>query len=330
MQALSNFDTPLASLYIIHGEEDLLRIEELDRLRHIAKMQGFSERESITVDQHFDWSEILLSIDSPTLFADKKLLEIHIPSGKPGRTGSDALVELAEKSHPDTTVIVFLPKLDASQKKAKWFAHLSKAGIVFDAKTVSAADLPSWIERRLQQFGLTIEREALAVFAERVEGNLLAARQEIEKLSLLHPEGSCLSMADAVNAVANVARFDVFQLSSAWLSGDVLRTTRLVDGLAEEGGEPILLLWSVAEDIRILLRLQAGLKQGQTIYQLRNPLRLWGDKQVLAPKALKRIGTRRLLEALQNCALADRQIKGVENGEAWKTVREILVNLSKC
>ena len=298
----SNFDKTLASLYVIHGEEDLLRIEELDKLRREAQNHGVSEREIITVDQHFDWSEVLLSLDSPTLFADKKLLEIHIPSGKPGRNGADALVQLAEKEHPDTTVIVFLPKLDSSQKKAKWFAHLSKAGVVFDAKSVSASDLPDWIENRLRQFDLSIEREALSVFAERVEGNLLAARQEIEKLSLLHPAGSCLTMEDALNAVANVARFDVFQLSSAWQSGDVLRTIRLVDGLTVEGGEPTLLLWSVAEDIRTLLRLQAGLDRGQTVYQLRNSLRLWGDKQVLAPKALERIGKRRLLDSLQGCA----------------------------
>lgn len=319
---------PLSSLYLIYGDEDLLRFEALDALRETAKNQEFAMREAFFVDSKTDWTEILAAVESQGLFSDKKLLEIHIPTGKPGVAGANALIDLAGKLNDDTTVVIFLPKLEKAQTQAKWFATLAKAAQVFEAKAVSAADLPQWIRHRLSAHKLQIDEDALLLFAERVEGNLMAANQEIEKLALLHQAGAVVSLEDAQNAVANVARFDVFQLSNAWLSGDVPRVVRLIDALEAEGEEPILLLWSVSEDIRTLLRLHAALKQGQSIMQVRNPLRLWGEKQTLAPLALKRIGVRRLMNALQTCAVADQQIKGVAQGKAWQTARQMLIELA--
>lgn len=319
---------PLSSLYLIYGDEDLLRFESLDALRETAKNQGVAMREAFFVDSKTDWTEILAAVESQGLFSDKKLLEIHIPTGKPGVAGGNALIDLAGKLNEDTTVVIFLPKLEKAQTQAKWFATLAKAAQVFEAKAVSAADLPQWIRHRLFAHELQIDEDALLLFAERVEGNLMAANQEIEKLALLHQAGAVVSLEDAQNAVANVARFDVFQLSNAWLSGDVPRVVRLMDALEAEGEEPILLLWSVSEDIRTLLRLHAAFKQGQSIMQVRNPLRLWGEKQTLAPLALKRIGVRRLMNALQTCAMADQQIKGVAQGKAWQTARQMLIELA--
>ena len=201
-------------------------------------------------------------------------------------------------------------------------------GIVLEAKAVAPHALPQWIQGRLKQQSLDIEPEALALFAERVEGNLLAARQEIEKLALLHPQGHLINIADAEAAVATVARFDVFQLAGAWMKGDALRVSRLLDGLEEEGEEPVLLLWAVAEDIRTLIRLTAALKQGQNIQSLRNSLRLWGDKQTLAPMAAKRIFINRLLDALKTCAKIDRIIKGAEEGDAWTEFKQLVTSLA--
>ena len=225
-------DMPLSPLYIIHGEEDLLRIEALDTLRAAAKKQGYLNREVFTADNGADWDELLQSAGSAGLFADLKLLEIHIPNGKPGKTGGDALQTFAERLPEDTVTLILLPKLEKAQTQAKWFTALAAKGTVLEAKAISAQ----------------------ALFAERVEGNLLAARQEIDKLALLHPQNHTVNIADAEAAVANVARFDVFQLSSAWMKGDALRVARLLDGLEEEGEEPVLLLWAVAEDIRTLIR----------------------------------------------------------------------------
>ncbi len=322
-------DLPLKPLYVIHGEEDLLRVEALDVLRQAARQQGYLNREVYSADSaSFDWQELLHAAGSMGLFADLKLLEIHIPGGKPGKTGGDALQELAGRLPEDTAVVLMLPKLERAQMQAKWFAVLAKHGVVLEAKAVSGAALPQWIQGRLKQAGLEIEADALSLFAERVEGNLLAAKQEIDKLALLHPRGHLLNMADAEAAVANVARFDVFQLAGAWMSGDAARTARLLEGLEADGEEPVMLLWALAEDIRILIRLTAALKQGQSVQSVRNSLRLWGDKQTLAPMAVRRISIARLLAALQDCAKIDCMIKGAEVGNAWAEFKHLTLELA--
>ena len=322
-------DLPLKPLYVIHGEEDLLRVEALDVLRQAARQQGYLNREVYSADSaSFDWQELLHAAGSMGLFADLKLLEIHIPGGKPGKTGGDALQELAGRLPEDTAVVLMLPKLERAQMQAKWFAALAKHGVVLEAKAVSGAALPQWIQGRLKQAGLEIEADALSLFAERVEGNLLAAKQEIDKLALLHPRGHLVNMADAEAAVANVARFDVFQLAGAWMSGDAARTARLLEGLEADGEEPVMLLWALAEDIRILIRLTAALKQGQSVQSVRNSLRLWGDKQTLAPMAVRRISIARLLAALQDCAKIDCMIKGAEVGNAWAEFKHLTLELA--
>ena len=251
-----------------------------------------------------------------------------IPGGKPGKAGGDALQELAGRLPEDTAVVLMLPKLERAQMQAKWFAALAKHGVVLEAKAVSGAALPQWIQGRLKQAGLEIEADALSLFAERVEGNLLAAKQEIDKLALLHPRGHLLNVADAEAAVANVARFDVFQLAGAWMSGDAARTARLLEGLEADGEEPVMLLWALAEDIRTLIHLTAALKQGQSVQSVRNSLRLWGDKQTLAPMAVRRISIARLLAALQDCAKIDCMIKGAEVGNAWAEFKHLTLELA--
>lgn len=319
---------PLKAAYLIHGEEDILRIEAADAIRSAARSQNFSERQVLVVEAGFDWSLLIEATQSVGLFADKKLLEIHVPSGKPGKEGSVMLQQLAENLPEDICIILLLPKMERVQTQSKWFQSWSKAATVIEAKTVSPAALPQWVKTRLKAQNLTISDDALALFVEKVEGNLLAAQQEIDKLALIHPQGYQITLSDAQSAVANVARFDVLQLAATWMKGDSTRLMHLLDGLAAEGGEPVLMLWAISEDIRTLLRLLAALKQGKTVNELRQTLRLWGEKQTLAPMAAKRIGAKRLLSALQSCARIDRQIKGVDNGEAWTEIKYLLLSLA--
>ena len=328
-QLSGSLKSTLQPLYVIHGEEDLLRIEALDSIRAVAKQRGYLNRESYTVESaSFDWNEVLANADSAGLFADLKLLEIHIPSGKVGKNGGEALQQLAENLPRDAVTLIVFPKLERAQTQAKWFAALSKHGTMLEAKAVSSNALPAWINTRLQQHGLEAEAAAIALFAERVEGNLLAAKQEIDKLALLFPQGHLISIQDAQESIANVARFDVFQLAAAWMSGNVRRTAHLLDGLAADDEEPVLLLWAIAEDVRTLIRLSAALKQGKTVQAVRNELRLWGDKQQYASQAVKRLTVPRLMNALKTCAQIDRQIKGAEAGEAWATLRQLVMQLA--
>ena len=319
----------LHPLYVIHGEEALLRIETLDTLRAAAKAHGYLNRESHTADStSFDWNGVLANAGSAGLFADLKLLEIHVPSGKVGKNGGEALLKLAENLPPDTVTLLVFPKLERTQTQSKWFAALTKYGSVLEAKPVTTAALPAWIGERLRGQGLEAEHAALQLFAERVEGNLLAAKQEIDKLALIYPKGHFISVQDAQNSIADVARFDVFQRSAAWLSGDERRTAHLLDGLAGEEDEPVLLLWSLAEDIRMLIRLSAALKQGKSLQSVRNELRLWGGKDRFAEQAAARIQPAMLMEALQECARIDRQIKGAETGNARASLRTLAICLA--
>ena len=192
---LPQLKQPLQALYVLHGEEALLRIEALDAIRAAAKEQGYLNRETHTPDTAADWQDLLASANSIGLFAELKLLEIHLPGGKPGKAGGEALEQLAANLPPDTVTVILLPKLERAQTQAKWFAALSRSGTVVEAKAVDAQALPGWIRGRLAQHHLSIGNEALALFAERVEGNLLAAKQEIDKLALLHPAGHELSIA---------------------------------------------------------------------------------------------------------------------------------------
>ncbi|MBI0158173.1 MULTISPECIES: DNA polymerase III subunit delta [unclassified Snodgrassella] len=319
---------PLSSAYLIHGEEELLRIEALDAIRSAARSQQYNEREVINIETGFDWASLLSSVHSVGLFADKKLLEIHIPSGKPGKEGAAVLQQLAEQLPENTCLLLILPKLERLQTQSKWFSSWAKNAQIFEAKSINQNALPQWIKNRLAAQNLNIDNDALALFAEKVEGNLLAAKQEIDKLALIHPAGHTVTLDDAQTAVANVARFDIFQLSAAWMSGNSERVLRLLEGLALERNEPVLLLWVISEDIRTLIRLLAALKQGKSISEMRQSLRLWGEKQTLAPQAAKRIGIRRLLEALQICAFIDRQIKGAEEGNAWAEIKHLFLSLT--
>ncbi|OHX12399.1 DNA polymerase III subunit delta [Chromobacterium sphagni] len=317
----------LAPLYLVHGEEALLALEAADAVRLAARQAGYLEREVLTVEAGFDWSQLVDAMSSVSLFASLKLLEIRIPGGKPGTEGSEALQRLAANPPEDTIVLITLPKLDKTQQQGKWFVALEKAGLAVEARPVGRSELPGWIARRLKAQGQQLGSEALEFFVERVEGNLLAARQEVDKLALLYPKGE-LSLADLQVAVANVARFDVFQLSESWLAGDTPRLMRMLDGLMAEGEAPVLVLWSLSEDVRMLLRLRQGLKDGRQLRDMARELRLWGDKQKLAEPALRRIGPRKLMQALSECARIDRQIKGVEPGEPWQTMRALATLLA--
>lgn len=320
---------PLRPLYLIHGEEELLRVEAIDTLRTAAKAQGYLNRQVFSSDSNdFDWQAVLANTNSAGLFADLKLLEIHIPNGKVGKVGADILINLAQIPPEHTVIIVVLPKLERAQNQSKWFTTLSKYAIIAEAKPINLHALPAWLNQRLKQHHLEMDADALALFAQRVEGNLLAAKHEIEKLALLYPEGTCLNIKQTEQAVADVARFDIFQLTEAWMSGNTVRLIRLLENLQTDDEEPVLPLWALAEDIRMLIRLSAAIKQGQSAHSVRNELKLWGNKLQYAPQAATRLKPTRLIKALQECAHIDRIIKGAEDGNAWETFKHLISNLA--
>ncbi len=314
----------LKSLYALHGDEPLLIQEALDTLRAAAREQGYTERSVFTVaGAHFDWGEVLAAGGSLSLFADKQILELRIPSGKPGKEGSVALQKLAQaaQGNDSTLTIVVLPRLDRTTQGAAWFAAL-EGGVTIAVSAVERAVLPQWLAQRLAKQDQRVVagepgQRCLQFFADRVEGNLLAAHQEIQKLALLYEPGE-LSFEQVERAVLNVARYDVFKLSEAVLSGRLMRVQRMLDGLQAEGEAEVLVHYTLSEDIRALKRVKDAIKQGKPMPMALREQRVWGVRERLFERALPKLSDAVLLDLLQAAHQVDGVVKGLKSKD-WPT-----------
>ena len=307
----------LAALYVVHGDEPLLALEAADAIRAKARAEGYSERDVHLVERGYDWSRLAASAASLSLFATRRIIELRVPSGKPGTDGAEAIGAYCARLPQDTLTLVTLPRLDRAGQSSAWFGALAAAGVVVNVFPVDRKQLPLWIGARLARQKQRASEAALAFVADCVEGNLLAAHQEIQKLSLLHPAGE-LSFEQVRDAVLDVARFEVSQLSEAMLAGDRVRLARVLDGLAGEGEAPPRVLWVMAEDVRAVARVQAGLATGRNVADLLREARVWGDaRQRLVGTAARRMAREALEAALAHAAAIDRTIKGLAKGNPW-------------
>jgi len=334
----------LKSLYTLHGDEPLLQQEALDAIRQQARAQGYAERSAYTVSgAHFDWSAVLAAGGSMSLFADKQIVEIRIPSGKPGKDGSVALQQLAESARDNDAVltIVLLPRMDKQSKSAAWFAALEANGVSLEVQPIERAALPQWIAQRLGAVGLRVEageagQRSLQFFADRVEGNLLAAHQEIQKLALLHgaaagAEAALLSFEQIESAVLNVARYDVFKLSEAVLAGKPARVQRMLDGLQAEGEAEVLVHYTLCEDIRALKRVKDAMAQGRPLPLALRENRIWGNKERLFERVLPRLSAAALAELLQSAHRVDGIVKGLKQPDwpanGWQALHRLALRM---
>ena len=333
----AHLSTSLAPLYVISSDEHLLALEAADRIRASARAAGFSEREVLVAERYFKWGELQAVNQSMSLFGDRKLIELRIPGGKPGKDGGQALQDYAavcaqSNQAQDTLTLITLPKLDRATQKSAWVTALQQAGVFIDIPLVERAQLSGWIGQRLAAQGQSAERTALDFMVERVEGNLLAAHQEIRKLALLYPEGR-LSLEQIRDAVLNVARYDVFKLSEAMLAGDIARLVRMLDGLKGEGEALPLVLWAVTEEIRTLIRLKLGTADGQPLASLLRDYRIWGPRERLMGPALTRVKLSTLKQALSESAQVDRMIKGLRAkdfaGDPWDALLQLALRVAK-
>ncbi|MEK7876336.1 MAG: DNA polymerase III subunit delta [Pseudomonadota bacterium] len=313
----------LSPLYTIYGDEPLLALEAADRLRARARADGYSEREVLTAEQHFDWSQLRMSGQSQSLFASRRVLELRIPSGKPGSEGGQALQDLCARLPTETITLVCLPGIDWRGQKAAWFAALDTAGTMVEAKQVARSALPAWVAARLKAQEQHAGEETLEFIAERVEGNLLAAYQEVQKLALLFPPGK-LEFEQVRESVFDVARFDVFDLGAVLIAGDAQHLARVLDGLQGEGTAPPLVLWAVTEEIRAVARLLAALAAGRPVPQAMREARIWGTtRQNLMQRHIKRFTSQQTEAALMHAAGIDRIIKGLAKGDVWDELLQL-------
>jgi DNA polymerase-3 subunit delta len=333
----AHLEKSLASLYVIASDEHLLSMEAADRIRKKARSTGFSEREVLIVDRYFKWGELTSTQQSMSLFGDKKLIELRIPTGKPGKEGGQALQDYAANcaaaaTADDTLTLITLPKLDWAAQKSAWVTALQRAAVYIDIPVVERPQLANWIGQRLAAQGQSADKLSLDFMVERVEGNLLAAHQEIRKLGLLYPEGR-LSAEQVQDAVLNVARYDVFKLSEAMLSGDVSRLVRMLEGLKGEGEALPLVLWAVAEEIRILLKLKLGVNDGRPLAVLMKDYRIWGPRERLIPNAIARVTLSTLQTAMHESAQIDKLIKGLRArafaGDPWDALLQLAMRIAR-
>jgi len=324
----------LGRLYAIHGDEPLLAQEAGDTIRAAARAAGHAERKVFTVaGAHFDWSAVLGAARAMSLFAERQLIEIRIPSGKPGKDGSDALQRYCEQLSDDVLTLVQLPRLDWQQAKAAWFGALDAAGITVRVETLERKALPAWLAQRLARQGQRVQageagQRTLAFFADRVEGNLLAAHQELQKLALLHPAGE-LSFEQVEAAVLDVARYDVVKLAEAIWSGQVARALRMVDGLRAEGEAAVMVHWTLADDVRALTRARAALDDGKPMPLALREARAWGVKEKLFERVLPLLSAPALADLVTAASVCDGIAKGLRHPQwpldPWSALRRLVL-----
>ncbi|WP_371323412.1 DNA polymerase III subunit delta [Dechloromonas sp. ZY10] len=313
----AHLERELRPLYVLYGDEPLLVLEAADAIRQKSRQQGYGEREVLTVLPGFDWNQLLAAGGNLSLFGDRKLIDLRIPNGKPGKDGSSALQAWCQNLSADNLLLITLPELDWKEEKAAWFVALATAGVAVKLNAPPLAELPGWIAGRLRRQQQSAAPESLTFIAERVEGNLLAAHQEIQKLALLYPSGK-LSPEQVREAVLNVARYDLDGLREALLQGDLGRFKRTLDGLMHEGEAPPLVLWAMTEEIRALATIRAGLDRNLPHDALLRDAKVWGPRQILFKKALQRLHTQGLMQALAHAATIDKIIKGIGRGNLWE------------
>jgi DNA polymerase III subunit delta len=335
-QLAAHLGRGLRRIYTVFGDEPLLAQEAGDAIRAAARAAGHVERKVFSVSgAHFDWSAVLGAAQAMSLFADRQLIEIRIPGGKPGKEGSEALQRYCEHLADEVLTLVQLPKLDGQQTKSAWFAALDGAGLAVRVEPVARAALPAWLAQRLALQGQRVAegvagQQTLAFFADRIEGNLLAAHQELQKLALLHPAGE-LSFEQVEAAVLDVARYDVFKLGEAVLAGQVARALRMLDGLHAEGEAAVLVHWTLAEDIRALRRVKAALGDGRPLPLAMNEARVWGLKQKLVERAVPMLSDHQIAHLIDAASICDGLVKGLRHpdwpSDAWDGLRRLVLML---
>jgi DNA polymerase-3 subunit delta len=317
----------LAPVYVITGDEPLQQGEAADLIRNTARSQGFSERKIIETGSKFDWNELTTESNTLSLFAEQRILDLRITNGKPGKEGSKALSGYCENLPEDILLLITMPKVDQQQTRSKWYKILDKVGIIVQVWPVNEQRLPPWIEQRMRQKGLTPEPEAIQMLAERVEGNLLAATQEIEKLLMLHGPG-IITAEQLTASVADSARFDVFSLVDAALQGNTARCIRILDGLKNEGTAAAIVSWALSREIRQMVQIAHAAKDGFPLSKVFTDFRIWDKRKPLVSSGLKRLSLKEWQSLLQQCLEADMALKGQSRQDCWLLFENIVIQMS--
>lgn len=327
-QLAAHLKRNLAPIYFISGDEPLAALESVDAIRAAARAAGFDERTVYTVESGFDWSALLADTRSGSLFSAKRMIELRLPTGKPGDEGGKALVELAANPSPDVLLVVTTGKLDKQARSAKWAAALESAGIAITLYPIDARQLPAWIERRMRAKGLVPGAGVAEMLAHYTEGNALACAQEIDKLAMLGPHE--VNADDIAGDLSDNSRFTVYGLSDAALAGNPAAILRIVKSLKAEGEAPALVSWALAKEVRELARMAQAIASGRGEAQVLDEYRVWMRRKPLVQKALRRHTYDKWRDLIRTAARVDRVVKGRAAGDVWLALENLALMLGGC
>lgn len=322
----AHLNSGLKPVYLLHGDEPLSMMEAADGIRKAALDDGCSEREVIVANEDGDWANLRNALASMSLFAERRLIDLRVPSGKPGRVGSAMLKDIAESPPQSDILLITTGRLERAQQNSAWFKALDKVGVTVVFWPLKPAELPKWIDSRMRQVGLTSTPQARALISERVEGNMLAARQEIERLSLLYPNQE-ITEEKVLSAVTNSARYSIGDVADASMRGDPGRALRVVDGLRDEGVTPVLVLWALSQEIRSATHVAQALAAGRTPATAMKSAGIWGSREQILKLALARHTEASWVSLLRQASYADRLLKGQETGDIWEQLKELSFRL---
>ena len=327
-QLSSHLKSSLAPCYLVTGDEHLIVAESVDAIRNAARERGFGNRELHVATTGFDWHQLTAGAGNLSLFAEQRIVELRLPTGKPGRTGGQAIVDLVEHAGPELLFIVTGPKLDKSAGASKWAKAIDKKGVSLPIWPVGPRELPGWIANRMRRAGLQPDRDAVTMIADRVEGNLLAAGQEVEKLRLLLGEGK-VTADDVAAAVADSSRYDVYKLTDAAMAGDAPRAVRILGGLKAEGVEPVIVMWALTRELRTLATLDDAVRQGTDLGSAMQSARVWKTRQGLMRSCIGRHQPGDFHRMLKASGRADAAAKGQRYGDPWQMATDIVVGMAR-
>ncbi len=323
----SHLQKPLLPIYLVSGDEPLQLMECTDAIRSAARQQGYGTRDIFEVDNEFDWNSLYASSNSLSLFAEKKLIDLRMPSGKPGTSGKKAICEYADSPPVDTVMLITTGKLDKRASSTAWYKAIDKIGGTLSVWPLEYQQLKFWIQQRLKAKELSASQEAISLIADRVEGNMLAAAQEINKLLLLYGVGD-LSDQQVLEAVSDSSRYSVFLLAEAALEGNTVRAFKILEGLRGEGVEPILILWALNREIRSLSEVASQVGSGQPISTALKKANVWGARQAFFRKAINRLDDTLLNNLLNHCGELELAVKGRKETPVWEALASLVMSLS--
>lgn len=331
LRQLDQGNLKIAPIYLIYGEEPLYIRRSTDALRGFLKSQGFEQRDSYDIDAQFDWGGLQMETQTGSLFAEQRMLELKMPTGNPGRVGTEFIQAWCNQSVQlplDMVLVIYCERLDARQTKSKWVQAIEAAGLVVQSRPLEARELPQWCQHQAQRLNLQLDADAAALLAERIEGNLLAADQELEKLALLKPQGATVSVQDIEQMVVDQAHYQLFALSSLLLTGQAKQALHVLHRLRQEGSEPPVVLWLLTRELRQLIELVQK-QQQMPLGQAMKSMRIWSSKQQEYGQALRRHAGLHWQNCLLQAYEIDRQIKGTRPGDPWLGLSDLVMKIAR-